>query len=113
MDTPSSNVEWPESSGSVDTHPTATGRTTRAIVKYRRKGSIMALPFVAFEKADHGVSRMLQSAVLPVILGVCLGTVPARAQDATWGATPDSGDWNTATNWSPTTTVPTGILQSR
>ena len=31
----------------------------------------------------------------------------ARAQDATWLATPASGDYNTATNWNPTT-VPTG-----
>ena len=33
--------------------------------------------------------------------------LPAAAQDATWLATPGSGNFNTATNWSPAT-VPTG-----
>jgi hypothetical protein len=31
----------------------------------------------------------------------------AQAQDATWNATPSSGDFNTAANWTPPT-VPTG-----
>jgi uncharacterized protein with beta-barrel porin domain len=36
-----------------------------------------------------------------------VGASPAAAQDATWLATPGSGDFNTAANWNPAT-VPTG-----
>jgi outer membrane autotransporter protein len=47
--------------------------------------------------------------VLPTICVAtlfALGLAPARAQDATWAG--PGNDWNTATNWSPTT-VPTGV----
>jgi autotransporter-associated beta strand protein len=36
-----------------------------------------------------------------------LAATSARAQNATWNATPSSGDFNTAANWTPAT-VPTG-----
>jgi autotransporter-associated beta strand protein len=36
-----------------------------------------------------------------------LAVTSARAQNATWNATPSSGDFNTAANWTPAT-VPTG-----
>jgi autotransporter-associated beta strand protein len=46
-------------------------------------------------------------ACLSMVVGLCLGTVNAEAQNATWtGAS--SGDFNTASNWSPGS-VPTGI----
>ncbi|MGX4802422.1 autotransporter outer membrane beta-barrel domain-containing protein [Bradyrhizobium guangdongense] len=39
--------------------------------------------------------------------GVCLSATGAQAQDATWLTNPGSGDFNTATNWTPAA-VPTG-----
>src|SRR5580692_6146373 len=43
--------------------------------------------------------------LLAAILGLSL---PAYAQDATWLASPGTGDFNTGANWTPAT-VPTGI----
>jgi autotransporter-associated beta strand protein len=46
----------------------------------------------------------------PLLAGVAVVaamTLPAAAQDATWLANPGTGDFNTATNWTPAT-VPTG-----
>jgi outer membrane autotransporter protein len=45
--------------------------------------------------------------VWTLLLAATLLPCAGRAQDATWGANPTSGDWNTAANWSPGT-VPTG-----
>jgi hypothetical protein len=42
--------------------------------------------------------------LLSVILAVALN---AEAGSATWNLNPNSGDWNTATNWTPNT-VPNG-----
>lgn len=51
----------------------------------------------------------ISSALLLLLLaGTCLGATPAHAQNATWLATPGSGDFNTDANWTPAT-VPTGI----
>ncbi|HXM03299.1 MAG TPA: autotransporter-associated beta strand repeat-containing protein, partial [Chthoniobacterales bacterium] len=52
-----------------------------------------------------GVDRKIKRAGFLAV--VCLGVLPAHGQDATWDSAPGSGDWNTATNWSPAT-VPTG-----
>ena len=50
-------------------------------------------------------------AVLPRLLAIFALTISfltsAHAGDATWDQTPTSGDWNTATNWTPAT-VPNG-----
>jgi len=45
--------------------------------------------------------------VWTLALAATLLPCAGRAQDATWGANPASGDWNTAATWSPGT-VPTG-----
>ncbi len=42
-----------------------------------------------------------------VVVTSCLISTGAQAQDATWLASPGSGDFNTGTNWTPAT-VPTG-----
>src|SRR5262249_10328623 len=42
-----------------------------------------------------------------VAAAALLAATSAQAQDATWNATPNSGDFNTAANWTPPT-VPTG-----
>src|SRR5258708_16637325 len=46
-------------------------------------------------------------AVLLASAALCAVVAPALAQDATWLATPGSGDFNTAANWTPAT-VPAG-----
>ena len=67
----------------------------------------MAIPTVALiESSLSYVSRMLRIGVWVPLFGVCLCTIAAHAQDATWFPNPGSGDWNTATNWTPST-VPT------
>ena len=38
--------------------------------------------------------------VWTLLLAATLLPCTARAQDATWGANPASGDWNTGANWS-------------
>src|SRR5271154_6471219 len=45
------------------------------------------------------VSRMLRTTYFVLLVGLCLGAVAAHAQNATWGSTPASSDWNTASNW--------------
>jgi hypothetical protein len=59
-----------------------------------------------------GIGRSLAFAGLSTLAVVCApalaGFGAARAQDATWLASPGSSDWNTSTNWTPAT-VPTGI----
>jgi autotransporter-associated beta strand protein len=58
-------------------------------------------------KRRTGVARRLQ-AVLLASSALCLASaLPAAAQDATWNFAPGSGDYSTATNWTPTA-VPTG-----
>ena len=54
------------------------------------------------------LSRMLRKGVFVLLVGVWLGIVAARAQNASWLFSPGSSDWNTAANWAPAT-VPTGI----
>jgi autotransporter-associated beta strand protein len=58
---------------------------------------------------DHRPNARSGAAALrATLLGcLCLTALPAAAQDATWLATPATGDFNTATNWTPAT-VPTG-----
>jgi fibronectin-binding autotransporter adhesin len=51
------------------------------------------------------VDRKIRRAGLLAV--VCLGTLPAHGQDATWDTSPGSSDWNTGSNWS-SGTVPTG-----
>ncbi len=73
---------------SVDSRRPANDRLNHATVSYR-------------------ISRMLRNGVLILLAGVCLGTVTAYAQDATWLLTPGSSDWNTDANWTPAA-APTG-----
>src|SRR5258705_1193833 len=109
MDTRRTIGEVPGSSGSVDSRRPARDRLNRASVNYGARMIIMAMPIVTLAQASRSyVSRMLRDGVLGLLVGVCLGTVAAHAQDATWLATPGSGVWNTAANWTPAT-VPTGI----
>lgn len=44
---------------------------------------------------------------LALLAGTALALTPARAQDATWGAAPGSGNFDDAANWTPAV-VPTG-----
>jgi len=53
------------------------------------------------------ISRIPPDRVLVLITYICLGTVAAHAQNATWLLNPGTGDWNTAANCTPAT-VPTG-----
>ena len=52
-------------------------------------------------------SWLLHAGVLLQLGAVWAGALDARAQDATWLLNPGSGDFDTASNWSPPT-VPTG-----
>ena len=54
-----------------------------------------------------GAARAARWLVGAAILAFPAMAVPAYAQNATWGANPGSGDWNTSGNWTPAT-VPTG-----
>src|SRR6266446_2574459 len=49
-------------------------------------------------------SSLLAAVILPFLLSVATG---AFGGSATWNLNPTSGDWNTATNWTPET-VPNG-----
>ncbi len=49
---------------------------------------------------------LLSALILLSGLILALGAQSVQADDATWNLTPASGDWNTATNWTPNT-VPT------
>ena len=51
-------------------------------------------------------ARLLRHASALLLASTCL-VATAQAQDATWSATPGSGDFNTAANWTPVG-VPTG-----
>ena len=44
----------------------------------------------------------------PFVLASLLLSRAASAGSATWNLNPGSGDWNTATNWTPAT-VPNGV----
>lgn len=43
-----------------------------------------------------------------ILASVTLSAIAARAQDATWQLNPGSNDFDTATNWTLNTAVPTG-----
>jgi outer membrane autotransporter protein len=45
---------------------------------------------------------------LLVAIPILAALASAQAQDATWSTNPGSSDWNTNTNWTPPTAVPTG-----
>jgi uncharacterized protein with beta-barrel porin domain len=53
-------------------------------------------------RSGYGLARLFAGTVL-----FAAATLPAAAQNATWLISPGSGDFNTATNWTPAT-VPTG-----
>jgi autotransporter-associated beta strand protein len=100
--------EVPGSSGSVDSRRPASDRLNRATVNRGAWMIIMAMPIVTLAQASRSyISRMLRNGVLVLLVGVCLGTVAAHAQDATWLLSPGSGNFDSAANWSPST-VPTG-----
>jgi len=108
MDTRRTIGEVPGSSGSVDSRRPARDRLNRATMNCGARMIIMAMPIVTLAQPSRSyVVQMLRNGVLVVLVAVCLGTVAAHAQDATWLATPVSGNWNTAANWTPAT-VPTG-----
>src|SRR5882762_8180321 len=52
-----------------------------------------------FKHGRHAGPTLAASFLLILVLGVA----EARAGSATWGANPATGDWNTATNWTPST----------
>src|SRR5262249_22149652 len=54
-----------------------------------------------------GASGMRAYLLATTAAAALLAAMPARAQDATWSTAPGSSDFNTASNWTPTT-VPTG-----
>src|SRR6201997_4144286 len=60
--------------------------------------------FRRFRSGGGAMRADLLTTTAPVAL---LAATSARAQNATWNATPSSGDFNTAANWTPAT-VPTG-----
>lgn len=62
------------------------------------------MPIVApAEASRHALWQLPRNAVRMLLVGI----VAAHAQDGTW--TPGSSDWNTASNWTPSTAVPSGI----
>jgi autotransporter-associated beta strand protein len=73
------------------------------------------LPSAAVERPGIGLSTREQLngrmaallATTALVAAAALLPGAARAQDATWAATPGSGDFNSAANWSPAA-VPTG-----
>jgi autotransporter-associated beta strand protein len=84
----------------------------RLTAESRNAGARVAvLSFVSFERspACERLNRRLAALLATTALVAVAVLVPgaARAQDATWLATPGSGDFNTAANWNPAA-VPTG-----
>ena len=60
------------------------------------------------QPAKTGVCALVASRAIALLASALISAaVSARAQDATWLASPGSGDFNTAANWSPAA-VPTG-----
>src|SRR6478609_6728733 len=63
------------------------------------------LSYIAPERAavPTGRRRNCRAALLATTTLVAVGMLPgvARAADATWLASPGSGDFNTGTNWNP------------
>ena len=70
------------------------------------KGEVVALRIV---KDRFGAGRGLRAALLAssALASTLPAAEPALAQDATWLASPGTGDFNTAANWTPGT-VPSG-----
>jgi hypothetical protein len=52
-------------------------------------------------------TRLLYSTGLASLLLVAASSGPVHAQDATWQVNPATGNFNTATNWTPNS-VPSG-----
>jgi hypothetical protein len=48
----------------------------------------------------RAIGSLYRLALLPVLC-LLFTTPPSQAEDATWNLNPGSGDWNTATNWTP------------
>ena len=63
----------------------------------------------AIERPAAPMRERIATLLATTALVVVTASVPdvVRAQDATWLSSPASGDWNTATNWSPAS-VPIG-----
>ena len=57
-------------------------------------------------RAARPRAALLVGTALIVATELGLGVTAGHAQSATWSTTPATGDWNTGTNWTPTT-VPT------
>ena len=57
-----------------------------------------------------GNQARLMRALLAGTALSAFATLPAAAQDATWSATPGTGDYRTAANWNPAT-IP-GIIDT-
>jgi outer membrane autotransporter protein len=57
----------------------------------------------------RAVNDRLTTVILALFAGLCLGTIAAHPQDATWepSSAPGTSDWNTPGNWTPGS-VPTG-----
>jgi hypothetical protein len=89
-------------SGSLESCRTAKDRLICTATNYRSRTIILANTILALGRAwRRRLSRPRRTGVLLRLAVVSLGAVTANGQDATWLANPGSGDWNTATNWSP------------
>src|SRR5258708_39389882 len=69
----------------------------RQFVKYR--GWVMVRPRQTVLRPHGWCAALVGSAML-------IAAPAANAQDATWLATPGSGDFNTAANWTPAAVPP-------
>ena len=88
------------------------GRTTP---RSRRAVRSVASARIGARTVSASARRLSTSTILArggIALGVLvsISSVPASAQDATWLSTPGSNNYNTGTNWNPTTSAngPTG-----
>ena len=85
MDTPRTIGEVPGRSGSVDHRRPASDRLNRATDELRPRIIVMAMPIVRPAQASRSyISLMLRDGMLVGLVGVCLGTVAAHVQNASW-----------------------------
>jgi outer membrane autotransporter protein len=95
-------------SGPLESCRAARDRLICTARNYRSRTITLTNSIFALVRAwRRRLSRPRRSGVLLRLAVVVLGAVAANGQDATWLPNPGSGDWNTATNWSPAI-VPTG-----
>jgi outer membrane autotransporter protein len=93
----------PGNSRAVDISGAAVNQLNRGTMSCDARLISLAASIVTLRDANYRqTSRMLFNGLLILVIGAVLGTVTARAQNATWLSSPGSGNWNTASNWQPT-----------